>query len=756
MAKPRRAAKATGETATKKAKTPKKQRTRGQKVARVFMWIGVGLLSLILIGVIGIVILWNMVDLPDPNAEFSTNTTVVYYNDGTTQLGTFQVQNRRSISYTEIPQYVKDALVASENRTFWTDPGFDVFGMVRAVGSAVLGGETMTGASTITQQYVKIFYLTSERSLSRKVKEVILAAKIGQQYSKEEILTNYLNTVYYGRGAYGIEAASLAFFKKSAKDLDLAESVVLTSVINNPAGLDPANGEQQRADLLERYQYTLKAMVEMNYITDAERLAIYADLPEFPEIKKSNIFGGAKGFLLQMVQDELLANGFTEAEVTGGGLRVTTTFDKKDQDALVKVAKEYTLEAAGNSKKKAADLHAGVASIDNATGEVLAVYGGPDYVENSRNWATTPRPVGSTFKPYALTAALEQGWVLSDKVNGSSFTPKGESKPVRNAGRNWGRISLLNATTHSVNSAFVDLTMQLENGGQDVLDAANDCGVPSLPDRGWEANNRVALGTPEISPLNQAAGYSTFANEGHRVKAHVVREVKDMAGEVQYTAEYDEGIPLDRAVIRDVTYALTKVTQDGTGSRAAALDYPVAGKTGTAWYNDPESGLDKTVAAWFVGYTKQITTAVMFVAGDDGMGDLDDFTGGFYGSGFPAKLWLAYMETAMEGMDEEDFSGPTDRKSTRSAEPKPTETDTGEIQRPSDEPTETAATSEPVLTPEPTPTPEPTEPVDNTTPAPQPTETTPEPQPTETTPPPEQQPPVQQQQQQQAQEPPPG
>jgi membrane peptidoglycan carboxypeptidase len=169
----------------------------------------------------GITALWLMVSIPDPNADFTTNTTQVYYRDGKRQLGTFQVQNRYTVSYEQIPENVRNAIVAAENRTFWTDPGFSIPALARA-GIGILTGHEVTGASTITQQYVKVLYLTQERTLSRKVKELILAAKIGQSYSKEQILTNYLNTVYYGRGAYGIEAASQAYFKKSATKLELA------------------------------------------------------------------------------------------------------------------------------------------------------------------------------------------------------------------------------------------------------------------------------------------------------------------------------------------------------------------------------------------------------------------------------------------------------------------------------------------------------------------------------------------------------
>ena len=688
-------------------KTNRKGRKKRSLWLRIPLWI---LSIMLVVGVIGagaVAYAYSSIKLPDPNSDFKTNTTFVYYNDGKTKLGSFQVQNRQTIPYAQMPQYVKDAIVAAENRTFWTDPGVSASGLFRAglglVGLAPADVTASGGGSTITQQYIKIMYLTSEKSFSRKAKELLLAAKMGQTLTKQDILEGYLNTVYFGRGAYGIEAASQAYFKKPAAKLDLAESVALAAIVNSPGNLDPANGEQQAADLLERYQYTLNGMVDTNAITAAQRAEIYDALPKFPKRVQDSTYGGPKGFLLNMVKNDLLAKGFTESEINGGGLKVVTTFDAKLQDAAVKAAQKLTLQAAGGDKKAAKQLHAGLASIDNATGGVLALYGGPDFLASQWNWATNPRPTGSTFKTYAFATALENGWSFKDTLNGNSFTPKGDSVPVRNADGNFGRITMQNALTHSVNSAFVDLVTQIPDGPAKVQAMAEAAGLPSGGH--WDLSNRIALGNTEVSPLNQAAAYSTFANQGVRHDAHVVAEVFDDAGKSVFQADTEgtQTIPMD--VATDVSYALTKVTQDGTGSRAAYLGYPVAGKTGTVGYGVKKKTSYGTVtvretrAAWFVGFTRQVTTAVMYVKGKQGTGDLGH---GFYGATWPLSTWLDYMQVAMNGKDRIAFDPPTNRPSTIS--PKPTATHT-----PSATPTPSATnTPTPTDTPTPDPTTDPT------------------------------------------------
>lgn len=673
---------------------------------RFLIWSGVGLLVVLLAGTAGLGVAYATIKLPDPNQDFQTNTSFVYFNDGKEKLGSYSVQNRVSLAYKDIPQNVKDAIVAGENRSFWTDPGVSVPGLLRAALSLVTRGEDYaSGGSTITQQYIKVMYLTQDRSFTRKFTEILLAAKMGTELSKEQILEGYLNTVYFGRGAYGIEAASQAYFAKSAKKLTTAQAVALTSIVNNPGNLDPGNGTKQAADLLERYQYTLNGLVEMGKLTEAQKNEIYWSLPKFPEIEKDSRMGGPKGFLLSMVQRELKANGFSDDQISGGGLQIVSTFNAKAQEAVVKAAQDLTLQTAG-SAKKARDLHAAVASVDNATGELIAVYGGPDFVKNSRNWAITPRPVGSTFKPYALAAGLRAGVTLSDTFNGNTWTLPGANRPVTNAGgAQYGTVTLQTATTKSINTAYVDMLNSIPKGGPAAQQAAHDAGLPDAA--GWDVDDpqNVTLGTNEVSPVDQAAGYATFANNGKKVTPHVVREVKDARGVVLYKAPVTSERTIEEDVAIDVNYALTQVTSDGTGARASALGYPLAGKTGTYYTRDAD-GEAKTMACWFVGYTRQISTAVMYVAGDEGTDDLDEIYPGFFGSGPPLSTWLAYMQVAQDGLPRANFDPPTRRTSTQ----KPTQAP------PTKEPTKasptvaptTVAPTEPTVQPTTEPTTEPT------------------------------------------------
>ncbi|HSO69292.1 MAG TPA: transglycosylase domain-containing protein [Arachnia sp.] len=683
------------------------------------IWKRIGLTTLVLFIITGLTglgafaYLYATTDLPDPNADFQTNTTFLYYNDGTTQLGSLAVQNRVTLEYAEMPQLMKDAVVAAENRSFWEDPGFSASGIARSMVSIASGGE-LQGGSTITQQYIKILYLDSGQRLSRKVKELFLAIKMGRELSKEEILEGYLNTIYFGRGAYGIQAAAKSYFLKDASALTIEETAALAAILNNPAGFNPSGGPEKVERLLGRYQYVLDGMLEMGAITDAEHAAARPQLPAFPEVPVNDRFGGPKGFLIKAVEDELLASGFTEAEIQGGGLRVTTTFDEAMQAAAVETAQKYTAQAAEDAEgdQDPAELHAAIASVDTATGGVLAMYGGPDYVASSRNWAMTDRPAASTFKTFATIAGLRNGFSLKSVFNGDTFTPDGDTQTIRNEFSNqYGPVTLREATAESINTAFVDMTQQIPDGANQVITAANDAGAPTS--RGWDANNRIALGAAEVSPVNMATAYATLANSGRRNPAHVVAKVEGRNGEVLLEANPEGVQSIDQNVAANVTDSLTAVVQEGTGRRASELGRPVAGKTGT---NGVE---DDITSAWFVGYTRQISTAVMYVAGDSGNEDLDDYKRPqdptFFGSSYPLMTWVEFMTRATDGMPVEEFDEPREIRATKgseSASPSPTPTPS-----PSETPSET---------PSPTPSEEPT----TETPTPEPTEEEPTEEPT--------------------------
>lgn len=680
MGKPKRA-NAAADRGTAAAASAKKRKK--PLALRIALWSLVALVSLGLVGTGVVAYAYTTIKLPDQNSDFRTNTTFVYYNDGKTPLGSFQVQNRVTLNYNQIPQSVKDAIVAAENRTFWTDPGISVTGLFRAalglVGIMPADATASGGGSTITQQYIKIMYLTQERSFSRKFTEILLAAKMGQDMPKEEILGGYLNTVYFGRGAYGIEAAAQAYFKKPAAKLTLAESTALCAIVNSPGNLDPTKGAKQASDLLQRYQYTLNGLVDMGKITSTQKDKIYRALPAFKAEDTDQRMGGEKGFLLTMVRTELVAKGFTDQQIAGGGLKVITTFDKDAEDAAVEVGTQQTLRAANGDKKAAKKLHAAISSIDNATGGVLAIYAGnPDFVKNNRNWATTARETGSTFKTYALAAALREGWTLNDKIS-KHWIPRGYGKGYR-PDPNGAKTTLQQATTNSIDPAYFNLVSQLKGGGTAVGAAANDAGVPTYSD--WQLNASMPLGTPSVSPTDQASGYSTFANQGVHRPWHVVAEVWDTTpdganpapngqGKKVYAADTTGTQGIEADVAQDVTYALTKVVSSGTGRAAGYVGYPVAGKTGTKGQPNPKGRYlpRQTIATWFVGYTQQITTAVMYVKGDSGHEDLGR---SWFGGGAATQTWAAYMKLAMAGKDRIAFDGPTKRVSTQAPSKEPT------------------------------------------------------------------------------------
>jgi membrane peptidoglycan carboxypeptidase len=640
-------------------------------------WTGITLGALVLLGTVGTTTTMLMgyasTSVPEPNAEFKTATTFVYYSDGKTELGSFAVQNRQPITLKQMPDSIKQAVVAAENRSFWTDKGVSVRGMSRA-GWTILRGGTLQGGSTITQQYIKVLYLNSEQTLARKFKELFLAYKINKQLSKDQILEGYLNTIYFGHGAYGIQAASKAYFDVDAKELSVPQAAFLAAVINNPAALDPSD-EDNLPRLQERYGYVIMSMADTGAITPEEAAKYASKLPKFPDVPANQRYGGPKGFLLKMVERELSTADIDASRVRGGGLKIVTTFDKDAQDAAVKAAQKYTKEAADASGEKASKLHAAIASVDVGSGEVIALYGGPDFVKSSRNWATTARPTASTFKTYAVAAGLKDGFSLYTRLNGNTFTPPGESTPVRNEySYQYGpTVTLTKATTDSINTAFVDLTTKMENGPEKIMKMAQAAGAPK--GAGWDKTSRLPLGTAEVSPLAQAGAYATFANDGTYVANHVVKEVRDPKKKVIYKADPEHRRAVSEDISHDVTYALSNVVEQGTGRAVATVNRPVAGKTGTKDRENADGSGD-IVSAWFVAYTKQISTAVMYVAGNDGNADLDKFRRPgdptFFGGTYPALTWADYMAKATEGQPIKQFAPPAYVNKDKFPSPVPT------------------------------------------------------------------------------------
>ena len=300
MAEPRNGHSAQRKT-TKNAAARPRNSTRG-KTKQKRSWpkrIGLALVVMALVGVLGVAGLvvygYSTTTRPNANADFQTATTFVYYNNGKSQLGSFAIQNRQPLTFEEIPDNVKQAVVAAENRDFWTDRGISIRGLFRAAWVILRGGD-LQGGSTITQQYIKIMYLNSEQTVTRKFRELFLAYKINSELTKEQILTDYLNTVYFGRGAYGIQAAAKAYFDVDAEDLTTQQAAVLVSVLNNPSLFDPGVSEDNIPRLQERYTYVLNSMAEMGYITSAEASEYAGEAARVPRSEGERALRRSQGF----------------------------------------------------------------------------------------------------------------------------------------------------------------------------------------------------------------------------------------------------------------------------------------------------------------------------------------------------------------------------------------------------------------------------------------------------------------------------
>ncbi|HJQ05805.1 MAG TPA: transglycosylase domain-containing protein [Nocardioides sp.] len=629
------------------------------RLKRLSLWALVGFLVCTLVGIVGFIIAYKAISIPDPNAEYLTQTTHVFYADGKTDLGDFAVQDRTAIPFAEMPQTIKDAVVAAENRSFWTDHGIDPKGILRAAFSNAQGNATQ-GGSTITQQYVKLLYLTQERSIKRKIKEAILSLKIQQQLSKQTILEGYLNTVYFGRGAYGVQAAAHAYFDVDAKNLDLRQSAVLASLVNNPSGLDPANGKASRAALLERYDYVLNGMESMGTAQPTQVSKALDHLPKFPTIKSEDRYGGQRGHILAMVKQQLLDLGFSEQEIAGGGLQVTTTFTKKAMDATASGVKQVRPSGFGPRH-----LHIAAASVEPGTGAVRGLFAGQDYLLSQLNWAVLGGQAGSTFKPFALAAGLKAGFSLKDTFAGNSpYTyPDGTTISNEQHTSYGSKVNLIKALEESINTAFADLTQAIPDGPQKIVDMANAMGIPpakpanppyGFPDSspGQQANAGVALGSETISPINMANAYATIANHGVAADPYIIEKVVDAKGVTRYQHEVVTHRAVSADIDADVTYAMQQVVQHGTGTAALALGRPAAGKTGTA-----TNGLNQVSSAWFAGFTPQMSTAVMYVRGK-GNEQLDGWLPSYFGAVYPAQTWTAIMKLEMDGLPVEQFPPP--------------------------------------------------------------------------------------------------
>ncbi|MGW6280420.1 transglycosylase domain-containing protein [Kribbella sp. NPDC055071] len=729
------------EARRKAVKAPRRKR---HWALRILGWLA----ALFFLGIIGAVatffIIYQTTDIPDPNKAFATNTTTVTYADQTNQLGSFFEQNRHTVPLSQIPKWVQDAMLAAEDRTFWTNPGISPQGMIRA-GWNIARGEQLQGGSTITQQYVKIMYLNQDRTVNRKFKELFIATKLGRQGDKSKTLEGYLNTIYFGEGAYGVSAAGDAYFKQpDPRKLTVPQSALLATVLNNPTlfDVDKTDPATQRR-IIERYRYVLDGMQQMGTITQTQETRYAAHLPKLDKKAKSNKFKGPNGFLLDMARDELRSIGFKDDEISGGGLKVTTTFNNFQQKRMLKAAMNELPD-------KRDQLHVGMAAVDPKDGALLAVYGGPDYLKSELNWATLRARPGSGFKPFALAAALADGKSIYDTLQGDSpITVKG-LKLKNEFNTDYGDVDLLEATEQSINTAFYDLVdNQMDKGPDKLVTVAEAAGIPktAVLEQGRNNPSTVLGPEPYASAVDMASAYATFAADGLHHEEHVISTVVGPDGKLLWSAKDGskrkdlKPLPkpnqaVDPEVAKMVNYVLQDVVTKGTGTGAKDLDRPVAGKTGTAGgvavedraKNKACGGCKEgsaTLTSWWTGYTPDLSTSVVYRAGKTGESNLDAYTDekAFFGGTWPLKTWLAYMTDALTGVDKSEFPEPTDQDAIKDS-PTPTIT-------PSKTPTITPSTTPPSISAPPSNTPAPPTP-----PASSPSKPTPTPTKTKTPKPP--------------------
>lgn len=637
---------------------PRQPRTRAQRIRRLVFALFV--IFVCVPALLFFAVYWSS-EIPEPGEVAVEQPATVLAADGTTVLAKIipPQGNRIPIPLTEVPMHVREAVLAAEDRTFYTNAGYSTSGFLRAARDNLAGHDNAGGGSTITQQYVKNAFLSSERTVTRKMRELIIAAKMSRQWSKDEILAAYLNTIYYGRGAYGIAAAAKAYFGKPVPELTLAEGAVLAAVIRSPSVLDPETHFDQ---LRARWQYVLDGMVEMRVLAPGDRDAtVFPPILALDDVATEPEASGPEGHIRTMVLRELRAAGLTDADINTGALQITTTIDPVAQAGAVDSVR-------ARSSWQPPELRAAVVSIDPRSGAVRAYYGGED--GTGFDFAQAPLQTGSAFKVFALVAAQMQGIPVTRAIDSSPITDRGTT--IKNVdGDSCGRCSLAEALKRSLNTSFYRLTMTMADGPRSVAQAAHLAGIPehipgvegeTLTENGEPPLNGIVLGQYQVRPIDMASAYATLAASGVYRQPYFVQRVTTGNGQVLL----DRGPPETRRgkqlpepeqrispAIADATTRAMEPIANYSNGHGLAGGRPSASKTGTTQLG--ETGANKD--AWMVGYTPSLSTAVW--VGTEHPQPLRDGRGNpIWGSGLPADIWKQTMDTALAGSPAEEFPTP--------------------------------------------------------------------------------------------------
>ena len=582
------------------------------------------------------------VSIPDPNAYVNSQATIIQYSNGS-EIGRVGTQNRQIVPLAKIPLNVRYAVLAAEDRNFYSNRAFSVTGIARAVFNNLRGG-SLQGGSTITQQYAKTAFLSPSRTIQRKIKELVIAIKLENSLSKDQIFENYLNTIYFGRGSYGVMTASQQYFNRNVEQLTNSQAAIIASILRSPGLYDPAFKEGNEERLKARFDYVINGMIDAKWLTEED--AAKMKYPTIAPRATSGSLSGPKGHVIEAVQKELAKLGFSQDQLLVGGLVIRTTLNQRAQQSAIDAVNKLTPKGAPEN------LHIGLVAIRPGTGEIIALYGGADYLKRQLSDATQAIALaGSTFKPFAVIAGLEAGIPLTSMWNGDSpqtFDDAGKPYEVSNYGdEGWGQISLLEATKHSVNTIYVPLGIKA--GPDNVVDVARRAGIPESV--AMMPTPSVVLGVASPHVIDVANAYATFAAQGIYSKPYLVAQVMGSNKGILYEGKSQTQEVFSKEVIADLTYSLKSVVNGGTGSAALALGRPAAGKTGTSQQN---------ASAWFSGYVPQLAASVAFFRDSaseslNGIGGLTSVTGGT----FPARIWTAFMKGALKGEPVMDFPAPS-------------------------------------------------------------------------------------------------
>lgn len=579
---------------------------------------------------IGAVVFINGVskaEIPESPTSIGSQSEITFFaKDGRTVLATLQPEEggREPVSSEQISDNMKHAIVSAEDKTFYDNMGFNPLRIASAALGHARGTEGAGGGSGITQQFVKNNLVGDEYSLERKWEEILSSTKLTASWDKDDILTAYLNTVYFGRGANGIENAAQAYFGVNAGELTKSQSILLAGVVQSPSVHDPAVNLESAQ---KRFDYVKSQMVDNGYVTSEEKNSI--QLPETIEpepISQSIGLDTAKGHIVTMAMNELEEQGYDRDKLFDIGANITTTIDPRVQDSLENTSRDI----AGTN-----DVRVSTVSTDPSTGGIAGIYGGDDGL--GYNYATNPQMTGSTFKVFTLAAALQSGIGLDTSIDSSPY-PVGNTVIQNSDGASCGSCSIAEATKQSLNTSYYRIQDMLPNQQDSTRDMARKLGVNAqLSEEDGSVNKGITLGLYGSTPQQMSSAFSTIANNGVRNDSHIVSNVKTRNGQLSYTTNTHPVRILSEGVSNDIDRALEPIADYSNNRQLSGKTGYM--KTGTVQLGDA-GGQNRD--AWTVGYTDDLSTSV-WVGTDDGQPLVDASGAAVWGAGLPAETWQRVM-----------------------------------------------------------------------------------------------------------------